>query len=247
VLELLYLHGLGDTPEPSRPFLEHLADRIGADRVSMRSPDFREVAEWTGPCVTLEAAAGAIARSLGDGEGPPAFRRPTLLIGHSVGAQVGVATVRHICSLRGFVAVEGAMFASVASPFQRYASEKLDGRGRARLIEDLEALESPGRRERAYLRAVRRTDGRWFDSLARELVDRWKWAREGFERLDAPRLYVAGAESVGDDAVRWVRSIDSGPVDAAVVEDAGHNPHYAQPVRVADLCRRWGERRGIWT
>lgn len=248
MLDVIYLHGLGDSPEPSRPFLEHLVDGVETDRIAVESPDLRTLGEPAGPGTTLETTAEAVTSRLGNPDDPRdgEDRRPTLVIGHSVGAQVGVALAPHLPSLRGVVAIEGAFFSSVASPFRRYAPDEPDGRGRERLIADLEALDATTARERAYLRTVRDTDGRVFDALARELVDRWEWARTQFEQLEVPRLYVAGATSVGDEALEWASSLGSISVEAAVVEEVGHNPHYERPARVAELCWRWGSQRDVW-
>lgn len=248
VLDVIYLHGLGDCPEPSRPFLGHLVDRVGTDRMSIESPDLRTLGEPAGPDTTLEAAAEAVTSRLGNPDDPRdgEYRRPTLVIGHSVGAQIGVALAPHLPSLRGIVAVEGAFFSSVASPFRRYAPDEPDGRGRERLIADLEALDAPTAREVAYLRAVRDTDGRLFDALARELVDRWEWARTQFEQLGVSRLYVAGATSVGDESLEWASSLGSSSLEATIVEEVGHSPHCERPARVAEICMHWGAQNDVW-
>ncbi|MGM0578205.1 MAG: alpha/beta fold hydrolase [Myxococcota bacterium] len=227
-MDVLLLHGLGDGPAS----FGALRRRLEACGLAVRAPRLDTVCgQLAAP--SFEALAEAIA--VADETREPRHR--TTIIGHSLGALVGVAMAERIDDA-GLVVLEGSLHAHDEETVRAFLCRG-DGDGLGRLIRALEGA-ADSSLPATYLPAARRTDPVVFCGMAAELVTRRQEMADRFRRLRRPRLYLAGDDSAGALARDFAQAEDDEPgLRVEVVQGAGHWPHVDQPDAVWESIHRW--------
>ena len=230
----IILPGLADAPATSRRFGEHLIANGGTCWI----PDLRDYAGAAEDYsdVRIEGIAERLILDV------PAAARDAekIVVGHSLGAYVGIALGEQESSVAGLVAIEGSFTkgnAVIVSQFAAVAGEHV---GYQKLIDTLDGRSQLPGLER-YLDHVRATPPVLFSRLVEELVGRWEEFADRFKALPLPKLYIAGERSVGQAAYAFANATLTYPSTVVVVPGVQHWVHIEAADAAVHAIRGWAE------
>ncbi len=221
-MEILWIHGLGESGACFAPMVAHPA-LAGRRHRAPHLPGYGGTSPGVPP-PGFAAIADQLAASL-DG--------PAMVIGHSMGGVIGLHLAeRHPDRVSALISVEGNV-----SPGDCTYSGRAVRDGFAPLVAVVDEAARSDLAHRGYAARIRQVDPATLLAHAAELVafSAAEDAALRLARLPVPVLYVAGVAGGGGACSRSRQLLDEARVRTVELSPSGHWPFVDQPDRFAAL------------
>ena len=229
----ILLHGLGESPDS----FQDLATRLTSLGAFVFTPNLAEL--------SLNILEGAeyshldLAKQIRKSIPVSALKRPVVVLGHSMGVQVGIELVEQLDSCIGFISLEGSLTWRDEKGLSKYQCTEGTTDGWQRLVERQKTTKPENRIPPEYAGRLAKTPPPVFCAQITETVAKRKDYTRRFFELNGPRIQVAGANSNGPLLMEAPGVKEAQGLDIYVVDDAKHWVHIDQPDQVWSVIMDW--------
>lgn len=230
-LQIIFLHGLGDSANTAERFLRLFSIR----GCQVLAPDLNKI--WQRCQSKVNSITDALAEEIVRSLGTISDQTRTLLISHSAGALVGLALAPKISTIDGLVLIEGSLRTGDVDAVSKYLDTDGFDSGRKRLISQLQAVSDQLARQ--YCDNVMKADPTLFSGLSSELVNDFQLAGSRLRQLQIPILFVAGGRSKGMSSHEIQKLASIPKVSVTIIESGGHWVHAEHPERIHSEITKW--------